>query len=66
MNMFILYAKTPEKKRFHPMDYKNGTVVSNRIHATLFSQSESEKIKKDIPALEDINPGWKFEIRPTK
>ena len=66
MNMFILYAKTPEKKRFYPMDYNNGTVVSNRIRATLFSQSESEQIKKDIPTLEDINPGWKFEIRPTK
>ena len=63
--MFILYAKTPDNKRFHPMDYNKGVVVINKIHATLFSKSEAEKIQKDIPQLEKINEGWKFELRST-
>ena len=63
--MFILYAKTPEKSRFHPMDYSRGAVVTNRIHATLFSEREAATIRKDIPELERINQGWKFELRKT-
>ena len=66
MTMFILYAKTPGKKRFHPMDYNRGSVVTNRIHATLFSESEAAMIREDIPQLERMNKGWKFELRSTK
>ena len=61
--MFRLYAKTPGKKRFAPMDYNSGSVVVNLIYATIFSQVEATKLKKEIPILEDINPGWKFELR---
>lgn len=64
--MYILYAKTPEKNRFYPMDYSEGTIVTNRIHATLFSEQEAAKIRHDIPQLERINEGWKFELRATK
>ena len=63
--MFILYAKMPDRKRFHPMDYNRGTVVVNKIYATLFSKSEAAKIQKDIPQLEKTNEGWKFELRLT-
>lgn len=61
--MFRLYAKIPGKKRFFPMDYNSGSVVINLIHATIFSEVEASKLKKEIPILEDINPGWKFELR---
>jgi len=45
------------------MDYNAGTVVINLIHATIFSEVEASKLRKELPALEDINPGWKFELR---
>jgi len=61
--MFRLYAKIPGKKRFAPMDYNAGTVVINLIHATIFSEVEASKLRKELPALEDINPGYKFELR---
>ncbi len=64
--MFMLYAKTPENKRFHPLNYTTGEIVINKINATLFSKSVAEKIRKDIPELERINTGWKFELRSTK
>ena len=61
--MFRLYAKIPGKKRFLPMDYNAGTVVINLIHATIFSEAEATILKAEIPILEDINPGWTFELR---
>jgi|TARA_Y100000310_G_C20439998_1_gene695620 hypothetical protein len=64
--MFRLYAKIPGKKRFLPMDYNAGSVVINLIYATIFSEVEATKLKEEIPTLEEINPGWKFEVRTIK
>lgn len=64
--MFILYAKQPGKKRFHPVDWTTGNVVVNRIHATLFSADTAAKMKEDLPAMMAANPGWAFELRGTK
>tara|TARA_R110000824_G_scaffold41329_8_gene123038 strand:+ start:317 stop:511 length:195 start_codon:yes stop_codon:yes gene_type:complete len=64
--MFRLYAKIPGKKRFLPMDYNSGSVVINLIYATIFSEVEADKLRKEIPILEDINPGWKFQLRGIK
>ena len=60
---FTLYAKIPGKKRFYPMDYQRGVVVVNLIHATMFNGAEAEKLAKEIPALEELNDGWFFELR---
>tara|TARA_R100001594_G_scaffold112689_1_gene147544 strand:- start:199 stop:393 length:195 start_codon:yes stop_codon:yes gene_type:complete len=64
--MFRLYAKMPGKKRFLPMDYNAGCVVINLIYATIFSKVEAAKLEKELPELEGINPGWKFEVRAIK
>ena len=61
--MFRIYAKMPEKKRFLPMDYNAGTVVINLIYATIFTAKEADKLRAEIPALEELNSGWKFEVR---
>ena len=61
--MFRIYAKMPEKKRFLPMDYNAGTVVINLIYATIFTEKEADKLRTEIPALEKLNSGWKFEVR---
>ena len=53
----------PEKKRFLPMDYNAGTVVINLIYATIFTEKEADKLRTEIPALEELNSGWKFEVR---
>ena len=45
------------------MDYNAGTVVINLIHATIFSEAEASKLRKELPTLEEINPGYKFELR---
>ena len=45
------------------MDYNAGSVVINLIHATIFSEAEAIKLRKEIPILEDINPGWEFKLR---
>ena len=64
--MFLLYAKQPGAKRFHPMNYTTGEIEINRIHATLFSADTAAKIRKDLPAMTAANPGWAFELRETK
>jgi len=48
------------------MDYNAGTVVINLIYATIFSEVEAAKLEKELPELEGINPGWKFEVRTIK
>ncbi len=58
-----LYAKTPDAKRFRPMDYNAGATVTNLIYATLFSPEETQRLRAELPALHEINPGWIFEIR---
>lgn len=63
---FRLYAKQADQKRFSPMDYGAGQQVVNLIFATVFSATEAAKLKAELPALHDLNPGWSFEVRGLK
>ena len=58
-----LYAKSPDCPRFAPMDYGRGALVGNLIRATIFSAAETEKVRADLPAMHNKNPGWAFELR---
>jgi len=60
---YRLYAKLPGQKRFKPMDYREGRQVTNLIYATLFTEVEADALEAELDELEEINPGWKFEIR---
>jgi hypothetical protein len=61
--LWMLYAKKPGAKRFHPINWSTGNVVVNRIHATMFSEDQAYNIRADIPQLELANPGWSFDLR---
>ena len=63
---WMLYAKEPGRKRFHPVDWKTGNVVINKIHATIFSEDQAHNIRVDLPQLELANTGWRFELRAVK
>jgi hypothetical protein len=66
MTYHLLYAKKPGSKRFMPMDYGRGAIVVNRIHATMFNAEETSQIRAELPLLEEINKGWRFELRSTR
>tara|TARA_R110000751_G_scaffold203248_1_gene307693 strand:- start:694 stop:897 length:204 start_codon:yes stop_codon:yes gene_type:complete len=61
-----LYAKSPACARFSPMDYGRGALVGNLMRATIFSATETEKLRADLPAMHSKNPGWSFELRAIK
>ena len=63
---YRLYSRMPGQKRFKAMDYNAGTQVGNLIYATFFTEAEAAKLEDELDALEEINPGWKFEIRPVE
>tara|TARA_R110002051_G_scaffold136341_1_gene209007 strand:- start:752 stop:1195 length:444 start_codon:yes stop_codon:yes gene_type:complete len=63
LEIFRLYVKLPDSKRFQAMDYNAGTVVGNLVHATLFSAKEAGLIRERLPKMVEFNPGWQFELR---
>lgn len=60
---YMLYAKGPNANRFNPIDWKSGNQVINKMFATMFSEENAAKLREDLPALHEANPGWKFELR---
>ena len=59
----MLYAKGPSDKRFSPIDWASGNQVINKMFATMFNEETTEKLRGDLPALHEANPGWTFELR---
>lgn len=60
---YMLYAKGPHHEEFAPIDWKTGERKANKIRATMFSKETTERLREDLPALAEANPGWKFELR---
>lgn len=63
MQQFRLYMKLKTKKRFYPVDWRNGVQVKNLIHATIFNAEEGQR------ALEEgikLNDNMDFELREIK
>ena len=59
----MLYAKGPSDKRFAPIDWASGNQVINKMFATMFNEEKTAKLREDLPALTEANPGWTFELR---
>lgn len=59
----MLYAKGPSDKRFAPIDWQSGNQVINKMFATMFNEENTAKLRGDLPALTEANPGWIFELR---
>ena len=60
---YMLYAKGPNDKRFAPIEWASGNQVINKMFATMFNEETTRKLREDLPALTEANPGWKFELR---
>lgn len=61
--MLMIYAKSEDMPKFRPMDMNNGTVVNNKIFATMYDDYFKEKLIAWCKELESENKGWKFEVR---
>lgn len=59
----MLNAKGPSDKRFAPIDWASGNQVINKMFATMFNEETTAKLREDLPALTEANPGWTFELR---
>ena len=57
----VLYVKAPGARRFAPVDWRSGTTVVNRIHASMFTPEEKEQVERDMAHPE--NAGLKWEWR---
>ena len=59
----MLYAKGPNDKRFAPIEWASGKQVICKMSATMFNEENTAKLRDDLPALHEANPGWTFELR---
>ena len=59
---YRLYCKTPEDKRFKPVDWNGGRQVANLIHATIFTEAERDHQERVDLAHPD-NSRFEFEFR---
>ena len=59
----MLYAKGPNDKRFAPIEWASGNQVICKMYATMFNEENTAKLRDDLPALHEANPGWTLELR---
>jgi hypothetical protein len=61
MGNWRLYAKHVDEKRFKPVDWKNGTTVTNLLYATIFNDEEKLRVQPDLDnaANEEFNFEWR-------
>jgi hypothetical protein len=60
--MYRLYARTPDHRRYRPVDWSSGAPVSKAADATLFSEYAAGKLKKLLPLMRFENPGFEFKV----
>tara|TARA_B100000029_G_scaffold24820_1_gene24487 strand:+ start:517 stop:711 length:195 start_codon:yes stop_codon:yes gene_type:complete len=58
MNLYNIYVKTKEMKKFRPMDLFNCKPVINLIHASLLDHDEAYKV---LLELRELNPTMEFK-----
>lgn len=63
--MLMIYGKHKDSRFFLPMDMTNGVPVTKKIYATVYEDSQKEKLKSLVETLHKDNKDWKFEIRHT-
>ncbi len=66
MTDYMIYCKSPESKRFHPLS--GGHVTHNLIHADHFPSrtlKEWEKLQSHVESLRELNSDCVFELRAT-
>lgn len=64
--MLMIYGKFADMKRYQPVDYKAGTFVANKIHATTWKDSPANRIELErmVEVMNGGNgDGAHFEIR---
>ena len=57
---FHLYVKFAGLKTFRAVNWKNGDTVKNKLHATIFTRVEAEKVYAEAKKL---NPEHQWELR---
>lgn len=61
--MLAIYGKHKNDKRFKAFNDSEGVFVSNRIHMTIYQDHQLEDLEKYVRSLNELNPGYVFEIR---
>ena len=61
--MFRLYAKYKDQKRFKPVDWSTGLMVTNLIYATLFTKEEKKLVEEDLEKNKELNQEFIFKFK---
>ena len=63
--MYAVYGKfkDQEKARFKPLDMQNSRFVTNKIYMSVFTDNQLNELKKEVQAMNELNPSMLFEVR---
>lgn len=63
--MYAVYGKfkDQEKARFKPLDMQTNRFVTNKIYMSVFTDNQLTELKKEVQAMNELNPSMLFEVR---
>lgn len=63
--MLIMYGKFADMKRYKPVDYIKGDFVTNKIHATVWPDTQENRaiLLPQVEYMNRHNDGAHFELR---
>lgn len=61
--MLMIYAKHHGSSRFYPMDMSEGVPVKNKLYASVFDNSDRDRLETACRELKEENKDWDFEVR---
>lgn len=64
--MLLIYAKHRGDKKYRPMDTTLGVPVNNLMYASVYEDSDRDRLNHLLVELREENKDWKFEIRHHK
>lgn len=63
MIYWLLYAKWPGQNKFAPVNWREGTQVVNKIHASMFTSEEKDKVETELQSQLENNEGMAWDWR---
>lgn len=61
--VYIVYGKHKNDKRFKPFDMKNNKFVINLFYASLFFEKDLKDLTNEVEYMNKYNENFVFEIR---
>lgn len=64
--MLLIYAKHKGGSKYHPMDMTLGVPTNNLLYASMYEDSDRDRLEHLLVELREENKDWEFEIRHHK